>query len=293
MPQRHKVVSTTSISCPRAATRPATISSARWSSGLAFAGLSAVAGAAWFYLAAGAGLGAAMRGMDTAGAGMPMTPMTPMAPMAPGWTPSYTALMLGMWTVMMTAMMLPSAAPAVLRMSGRAGLGPADAASRVGRAAWFAAGYLVIWAGFGAAATGLQRALDAAHLLSDAMAVRSAAFAGLVVVAAGLYQLTPLKRACLERCRALDDCLAGGQTRRAPHAVLQGLRYGVSCIGCCAALMSLLFVGGLMNVAWAAAIAIWVLAEKTLPWGGRIARLGAVCLIAGGISALGIALVRG
>src|SRR5436853_2425152 len=204
MPQRHKVVSTTSISCPRAATRPATISSARWSSGLAFAGLSAVAGAAWFYLAAGAGLGAAMRGMDTAGAGMPMTPM------APGWTPGYTALMLGMWTVMMTAMMLPSAAPAVLRMSGRAGLGPADAASGVGRAAWFAAGYLVIWAGFGAAATGLQRALDAAHLLSDAMAVRSAAFAGLVVVAAGLYQLTPLKRACLERWRALGIALVRG-----------------------------------------------------------------------------------
>ncbi len=96
-----------------------------------------------------------------------------------------------------------------------------------------------------------------------------------------------------ERCRALDDCLAGGQTRRAPHAVLQGLRYGVLCLGCCAALMSLLFVGGLMNVAWAAATAIWVLDEKILPWGGRLARLGAVGLIAGGISALGIALVRG
>jgi predicted metal-binding membrane protein len=263
-----------------------TAGSARWSAGLALAGLSAVAGAAWFYLAAGDGLGAAMRGMDTAGVGMPM------APMAPEWTPGYTALMLGMWTVMMTAMMLPSAAPAVLRMA-RAGLGPADAASGVGRAAWFAAGYLVIWAGFGAAATGLQRALDAAHLLSDAMAIRSAAFAGLVVVSAGLYQLTPLKSACLERCRALDDCLAGGQTRRAPHAVLQGLHHGVSCLGCCAALMSLLFVGGLMNATWATAIAIWVLAEKILPWGGRIARLGAVGLIAGGISALGIALVRG
>jgi predicted metal-binding membrane protein len=261
--------------------------SARWSAGLALAGLNAVVGAAWFYLAAGARLDAAMRGMDTAGAGMPM------AQTASGWTLGYTTLMLGMWTVMMTAMMLPSATPAVLRMAGRAGLGPAEVASGVGRAACFAAGYLVIWAGFGAAATGLQWALDAAHLLSDAMAVRSAALAGLVVVAAGLYQLTPLKRGCLERCRALDDCLTGGQTRKAPHAVLQGLRYGVSCLGCCAALMSLLFVGGLMNVVWAAAIAIWVLAEKILPWGGRIARLGAVGLIAGGVSVLGIALVRG
>src|SRR5207302_701809 len=81
------------------------------------------AGAACSSLATGAGLGAAMRGMDTAGAGIPMTRM---AQMAPGWTPGYTALMLGMWTVMMTPMMLPSAAPAVLRMAGRAGLGPAD-----------------------------------------------------------------------------------------------------------------------------------------------------------------------
>src|SRR5207302_11022597 len=135
-----------------------TAGSARWSAGLVLAGLSAVGGAAWFYLAAGAGLGAAMRGMDTASAGMPMTPM------APGWTPGYTALMLGMWTVMMTAMMLPSAAPAVLRMAGRAGLGPADAASGVGRAASFDDRYSAIWAGCGGAATGLRRALHAAHL---------------------------------------------------------------------------------------------------------------------------------
>lgn len=261
-----------------------TTGSARWSAGLALAGLSGVAGAAWLYLAAGAGLGAAMRGMDTAGAGM--------MPMAPGWTPGYTALMLGMWTVMMTAMMLPSAAPAVLKVAGPAGRGDGDAVGGVGRAAWFAAGYLVIWLGFGAAATGLQWALDSAHLLSDAMAVRSATLVGLVVVAAGAYQLSPLKRACLERCRALDDCLAGGQTGRARHTVREGLRYGVSCLGCCAALMSLLFVGGLMNLGWSAAIAVWVLAEKVLPWGGRIARLGAGGLIAGGTAAFAIALAR-
>jgi predicted metal-binding membrane protein len=261
-----------------------TAGGSRWSAGLALAGLSAVAGSAWLCLAAGAGPGAAMPGMDTAGAGM--------APMARGWTPGYTALMLGMWAIMMTAMMLPSSALAVLRVAGPAGREPRDTAGSIGRAAGFAAGYLLIWAAFGAAATGLQWALDSAHLLTDVMTLRNAALAGLVVVAAGVYQLTPLKRACLERCRALDDCLAGGQTPRARHTARQGLRYGVSCIGCCAALMTLLFVGGLMNVGWAAAIAAWVLAEKILPWGGPIARLGAVALITGGTAAFAIALTR-
>ncbi len=258
-----------------------TIRSGRWSAGLALAGLSGVAGAAWLYLAAGAGLGAATRGMDRARAGM--------MPMAAGWTPGYAALTLGMWAVMMTAMMLPTAAPAVLRVAAPAARGRGDAGGGAGRAAWFATGYLAVWVGFGAAATGLQWALDSAHLLSDALAVRSSTLVGLVVVAAGVYQLSPFRRACLERCRALDDCLAG-QTR---HVVREGLCYGVSCLGCCAALMSLLFVGGVMNLVWAAAITVWVLAEKTLPWGGRIARLGADGLLAGGTAALATALVRG
>ena len=117
--------------------------------------------------------------------------------------------------------------------------------------------------------------------------------AGLVVAAVGVYQLTPLKRACLERCRALDGCLAGVPPRRAQDTGRAGPRYGVSCLGCCAALMGLLFVGGLMNVVWMAAIAGWVLAEKALPWGGRIARLGAAGLIAGGTAAFAIALAHG
>lgn len=262
-----------------------TAGSARWSAGLALVGLGGVAGAAWFYLAAGAGLGTAMRGMDAAGVGM--------TAMAPAWTPGYTALMLGMWTVMMIAMMLPGVAPAVVRVTVSTSRGPGGAAGGVVHAAWFTAGYLGIWAGFGAAAAGLQWALDSAGLLSDTMAVRSAALAGLVVAVAGFYQLTPLKRACLVRCRGLDDCLAGGQIWEARHAVGQGLRYGVSCLGCCAALMSLLFVGGVMNMVWAAVIAVWMLGEKVLPWGTRFARLGGIGLIAGGTAALAVALARG
>ena len=237
----------------------------RGSAGLALAGL---AGASWIYLAGGAGPGSAMRGMDMTGGGM--------MPMAPAWTPGYASLMLGMWAVMMTAMMLPSAAPAVLRVAGRAGSGHDDAIEGLGRAAGFAAGYLAIWAGFGAAATVLQWALDSAHLLSEAMALRNVELAGLVMAAVGVYQLTPLKRACLERCRALDGCLASVEARRPWGTARAGLHYGVSCVGCCAALMSLLFVGGLMNIVWVAAIAVWVLAEKTLPWGGRIAGPGSL-----------------
>jgi predicted metal-binding membrane protein len=265
-----------------------TAGSARWSAGLALAGLGGVAGAAWLYLVAGAGPGTAMRGMGAAGVGM-----TAMAPMARGWTPGYTALMLGIWTVMMTAMMLPSSALAVLRVAGPAGRGSCDTAGSIGRAACFAAGYLLIWAAFGAAATGLQWALDSARLLTDVMTLRNAALAGLIVVAVGIYQLTPLKRACLNRCRALDECLVGGQPRGPLHTVGQGLRYGISCLGCCAALMSLLFVGGVMNMVWAAVIAAWVLGEKVLPWGSRFALLGGIALIVGGTGALAIALARG
>lgn len=215
-----------------------------------------------------------------------------MMPMAQAWTPPYAALMLGMWTVMMTAMMLPGAAPAVLRVAGQVGGGHGDALRGLERAAGFAAGYLAVWAGFGAAATVLQWALDSAHLLSEAMAIRNATLAGLVVATVGVYQLTPLKRACLERCSALDGCLANVETRRPWDAVRRGLHDGVSCLGCCAALMGLLFVGGLMNIVWVAAIAVWVLAEKTLPWGGRLAQLGGAGLIAGGTVAFAIALAH-
>src|SRR5579862_8315712 len=254
------------------------------SAGPALAGLAGVAGAAWIYLATGAGLGSAMRGTDMAGGGM--------MPMVPAWTPGYAAVMLSMWIVMMTAMMLPTSTFAVLRVAGRAGSRHDDAIGGIERAAGFAAGYLAISAGFGAAAASLQWALDSAHFLSGAMALQNAALAGLVTAAVGVYQLTPLKRACLERCRALDGCLARVEARRPWGSVGSGLHYGVSCLGCCAALMGLLFVGGLMSIPWVAAIAVWVLAEKTLPWGGRVARLGGAGLIAAGAVAFAIALAH-
>ena len=259
-----------------------TIAGTRRATGLTALGLAAAVTASWLWLANGAGLGgtAAMR----AGAMSGMNAHTAMAAMdmPAGWTAGHAALIFGMWAVMMIAMMLPNAAQAVLRVAGAGGL-----ASAVG----FSTGYLAVWIGFGAAATLAQWGLDAGRFLSDGMAVRSTLAAGLTVAGAGLYQATPLKRACLDRCHWRRDDIP--DTRVALwESARTGLRYGVACLGCCAALMGLLFVSGLMNMLWIAAITIWVLAERTLRWGGRLAWLGAAGLVAAGITVTVMALAR-
>ena len=225
--------------------------------------IACVAALAWEWLLVGAGVG--MEEMDMGGGSM--------MPMRPEWSWSYAALMLAMWVVMMVAMMLPGAAPAML--GGVAAIP-------------FAAGYLAIWSGFGLAATLAQFALDRWDLISDAMAVRGDAAPAVLILAAGVYQLTPWKRSCLRRCAP-----AAGRDRHlgARESARLGLRYGVSCLGCCWALMALLFVAGVMNLLWAAAIALWVGAEKLLPGGGRIARLAGAGLIAWGSVHLALAVL--
>jgi len=131
-----------------------------------------------------------------------------------------------MWSVMMVAMMLPSAAPAIVQVVGRSRR-RAGGSSGMLRALFFVAGYLLVWSAFGAAATLLQWALDSAQLLSATMAIRSGVAAGAVVVAAGVYQLTPLKHASLGRCRASAGCFAEDQRESAGMMARQGLRYGV------------------------------------------------------------------
>ena len=200
----------------------------------------------------------------------------------PSWSIGYAAVTFAMWSIMMVAMMIPSATPAIVGIASRA-----EGASR---AAFFIVGYLIVWIGFSAVATSAQYAFDSAHVLSDAMAIRSEAAAGLIVIAAGLYQLSPLKRNCLRRCCSSKDFCGDDQIHSPSAAVRAGLTYGVSCLGCCWALMCLLFVVGVMNILWIAAIAVVVLAEKTLPWGLRIARVAAVGLIGWGSIALAIAM---
>jgi predicted metal-binding membrane protein len=188
-----------------------------------------------------------------------------------------------MWTIMMVAMMLPSAAPTILRVANRA--------HGVSIAAFFTAGYLIVWTGFSAVATMAQWAFDSAHVLSDSMALRSEVAAGLIVIAAGLYQLSPVKRNCLRRCCSSKNLLGGDRATSPSAAMRQGIRYGVSCLGCCWALMCLLFVVGVMNIFWIAAITVCVMAEKTLPWGLNIPRVTAVALIGWGSVALATAVL--
>jgi predicted metal-binding membrane protein len=237
-------------------------------------GLAAVIAGVWTYLLLGAGV--PMQQMDMGGGQVMVMP--------PEWTPGYAGLIFVMWAVMMVAMMLPGAAPTILlaaaldRHRGTTG-GP-------GRSALFGSGYLLVWIGFSLAATLLQWALDAAGLLSTAMATANRLVAGGVLLGVGLYQWTPLKDACLSHCRSPLAFLVQHWGNGRLDAVVIGMRHGLYCLGCCWVLMTLLFVGGVMNLIWVASIALLVLVEKTLPWGGRMARMSGVVLAVWGAATL-------
>jgi predicted metal-binding membrane protein len=228
-------------------------------------GLAAAIALSWLYLLHGAG-------MEMESMGDMLMPMP-----AQSWSPAYASLMFSMWAIMMMAMMLPSAAPMFLlyanfsrRREASRGLGSTGA---------FALGYVAVWLGFSLSATGLQWALDAAGLFSPMMQMTSVALAGVVLIGAGLYQWTPFKQVCLRQCRSpLDFVLTHWRTGMR-GAFEMGIRHGTYCLGCCWVLMLLLFVGGVMNVAWITGIAAVVLVEKLAPAGHWISRLVGSALI--------------
>ncbi len=150
---------------------------------------------------------------------------------------------------------------------------------------WFAAGYVVAWIAFSAVATTAQWALDRAALLTPMMESANNVLGGIVLIVAGLYQWTALKTACLSHCRSPLHFIQhhGGFRREPPGALALGFRHGLYCIGCCWALMALLFVGGVMNLVWIAALAILVLVEKLAPFGWIIARGAGVAFIGAGL----------
>jgi predicted metal-binding membrane protein len=233
----------------------------------------------WAYLLFGVEMpGAEMMPMP----GMPDM-MMPMGP--PEWTASYVALMLVMWIVMMTAMMLTSAAPMLL-FYDRIARQRAAGSTAIGPTSLFALGYLVVWLAFSVVAVGLQFAFDRASLLSPMMETTSAALAGVILVAAGVYQWTPLKQACLRNCRSPLDFVMTRWQGGPSGAFRMGLVHGTYCLGCCWVLMLLLFVGGVMNFAWIAAIALFVLVEKLAPAGHWIGKAAGLALAAWGAAVL-------
>jgi len=200
-----------------------------------------------------------------------MEPMEGMAGMAPGWP-----LVAAMWSAMMVAMMVPSAAPAILlyaTVHRRSQGSPPPTAA-------FLAGYLACWLGFSLLAAWLQ--LAATSPIS--MALSSPTISGMLLIVAGLYQLSPLKDACLGRCRSPAQLLARHYRPGAMGAARLGLLHGAYCLGCCWLLMALLFVVGVMNLAWVAALALLVAAEKLLPRGEWIARVAGVAMVAWGVA---------
>jgi predicted metal-binding membrane protein len=185
---------------------------------------------------------------------------------------------------MMVAMMVPGAAPMILLFATlnrkRRQQGRPYVATSV-----FVAGYLLVWGLFSVAAMLLQWALHIAGLLSSSMATSGVLAAGLLMVA-GIYQLTPIKNACLRLCRTPLQFLSGRWRPGTRGALLMGIEHGAYCVGCCGVLMGLLFVGGIMHPLWIGGIAAYVLLEKVAATGVMISRATGLLLVASGLALL-------
>ena len=203
-------------------------------------------------------------------------------PMPAAWTATTFWLMFVMWWVMMLGMMLPSAAPMILMFAtlnrNKAARGGAFVPTFV-----FAAGYLLVWGGFSLAATLAQWALERASLLSPMMRTNSVVLGAALLAVAGLYQFSPWKQACLRHCRSPFAFVMNHWWDGWGGALRMGCEHGVYCLGCCAVLMTLLFVVGVMNLLWVAAIAAFVFIEKLLPRGAWIARVGGLAMLGFGV----------
>jgi predicted metal-binding membrane protein len=238
--------------------------------------LGAMAILAWSYLFHAR---TAMPGMDMAGMDMPGMVM----PGLQVWGASTVLLLFVMWAVMMVAMMLPSATPMLLAFLTVNKQRQAAARPYV-PVSIFLLGYLAVWTAFSAVATLAEWGLHQAALLSSAMAATSPALNGGLLIAAGIFQWTPLKRACLKGCRSPLSFLMSEWREGAAGAFIMGLRHGAFCVGCCWVLMALLFVAGVMNLFWVAVIALFVLAEKVLATGELLGRITGVVLVAAGVA---------
>lgn len=242
----------------------------RW---VVVAGMAAITALAWAYmlsLAAGMQPGA----MDTM-----------VAAQVDPWRPADVWMTFTMWAIMMVAMMLPSAAPLILLFSTLQSK-RSTPASPLPDTGLFATGYIAVWTLFSAAATLLQWALHTTALLSPMLVSTSPLLGGALLIAAGIYQWTRLKQACLTHCRSPLEFLSRHWRSGHDGAFIMGMHHGWYCVGCCSMLMLLLFVLGVMNLLWVATLALIVLIEKVAPAGRWLARCGGLVLVAWGVESI-------
>jgi predicted metal-binding membrane protein len=202
--------------------------------------------------------------------------------MTSNWDATHLSLLFAMWVVMIAGMILPSAVPALFLYAGVIRKSP-DSVRTQAHVYAFASGYLVIWTAFSLVATILQRVMSHMLLLSPMMEVQERTFGAILVILAGLYQLTPYKRTCLDACRSPADFLSRHWKPGVGGGFFLGLANGLYCLGCCWAIMMLLFVGGVMNLWWIAGITIFVLLEKIAPLGAQGGRLSGALVTLFGI----------
>jgi predicted metal-binding membrane protein len=206
------------------------------------------------------------------------------------WTGMDLAATFGMWTVMMIAMMLPTAAPTMLSLA-KISRGKSHATDPIAPATGFLLGYAMVLTAFSGVAALAQWGLHQATWTSITGVSTHSTFSGTVLIAAGGFQFTALKEACLRRCRSPLWFLMTHWQPGTAGGIKMGIAHGRFCIGCCWALMALMFVGGSMNLLWTAGLALLMLAEKALPAGRALGRIAGAGLIVWGTALLGTTLL--
>ena len=240
--------------------------------------LTAVIALSWGYVLAGAGMNMTAPEMTRLASSDGMAKMMPAV-----WDIGYAALMFFMWWIMMVAMMLPSATPMVL-LFATINRKQKEKGNPYVATTLFASAYLIVWAGFSIVAVALQWSLEALALLSPMLISASIVFGGGLLLAAGIYQLTPIKQACLKKCRSPLQFILTRWRNGGDGAFYMGVEHGAYCVACCWFLMGLLFFGGVMNLYWIIGLSVIVLIEKTIPGGRWVSHfLGIVLIICGGI----------
>lgn len=251
--------------------RDASRDRAGWDRAVLLAGLTGVAGAAWACMAAmGSGIEEAHSWHAVA------------LPHLGPWGTRELLAAFAMWLLMMGAMMLPVVTPWILLLSG-ASREKDPRPAPFGAPGFFLLGYLAVWAGYGALAALGQWALHEAALLSPMSVVTSPLLGGALLLAAGAYQWTPLRDACLAHCRSPMGFFLSSWRTGHWGAFTMGYRHGAYCVGCCFALMALAFVFGVMNLLWMAGLTAFLLLEKGTSWGRGLGRAGGLLLAGLGI----------